>query len=189
MNCLVVFCRISRSVFLETGLPYIGFGFVDNFVMLVAVRDYFSSFALEISLHVFRVKPSRHSSVQRFVFQQWQVGGMARGERRSFQEILFSCGIRQCSQWCHGHWVSELFGLESTGYEFDFWIDSLADRIERTCGRFLGALGINPPKLTADQWAHQSVRRTQLLVRWSSKRTFSILIPLSLVKSDLHLCG
>lgn len=46
--------------------------------------------------------------------------------------------------------------------------DSLADRIERTCGRFLGALGINPPKLTASQWAHRSVQRTQLLVRRST---------------------
>lgn len=27
-------------VFLETGLPYIGFGFVDNFVMIVAVRSH-----------------------------------------------------------------------------------------------------------------------------------------------------
>lgn len=29
----IIFCL----VFLETGLPYIGFGFVDNFVMIVAV--------------------------------------------------------------------------------------------------------------------------------------------------------
>lgn len=41
---------------------------------------------------------------------------------------------------------------------------SLADRIERTCGRFLAIFGINSPKLTADQWGLKSVHRTQLMV-------------------------
>ena len=65
--------------------------------------------------------------------------------------------------------------------------DSLADRIERTCGRFLGALGINPPKLTASQWAHRSVQRTQLLVRQSA-HFFILNLLLLLVESHLHLC-
>jgi hypothetical protein len=39
-NNLLFICNfliINNLVFFETGLPYIGFGFVDNFVMLVAV--------------------------------------------------------------------------------------------------------------------------------------------------------
>jgi len=42
---------------------------------------------------------------------------------------------------------------------------SLADRIERTCGRFLAAFGISAPRLTAAQWAQKSVQITQLLVK------------------------
>ena len=41
---------------------------------------------------------------------------------------------------------------------------SLADRIERTCGRFLGVFGISAPKLTAAQWSQRSVQVTQLMV-------------------------
>ena len=42
---------------------------------------------------------------------------------------------------------------------------SLADRIERTCGRFLAIFGISSPKLTTEQWGLRSVHITQLLVR------------------------
>jgi hypothetical protein len=44
-------------------------------------------------------------------------------------------------------------------------IFSLADRIERTCDRFLAIFGINSPKLTTDQWGLKSVHITQLMVR------------------------
>ena len=62
----------SILVFLETGLPYIGFGFVDNFVMLVAVsvRLFFLSLSHDDS---FREKPSKRFSAQRFAFRRWPV--------------------------------------------------------------------------------------------------------------------
>jgi hypothetical protein len=57
-------------------------------------------------------------------------------------------------------------------------IYSLADRIERTCGRFLAAFGINPPKLTADQWTQRSIHTTQLLVRLSKYSFFRLIFAL-----------
>lgn len=47
----------------------------------------------------------------------------------------------------------------------NFHVYSLADRIERTCGRFLGLFGINSPKLSKAQWDLRSVHVTQLMVR------------------------
>ncbi len=47
----------------------------------------------------------------------------------------------------------------------DFHVFSLADRIERTCGRFLALFGISSPKLTSAQWRLRSVHTTQLMVR------------------------
>ncbi len=44
-------------------------------------------------------------------------------------------------------------------------IFSLADRIERTCDRFLAIFGINSLKLTTDQWGLKSVHITQFMVR------------------------
>jgi len=96
-------------VFLETGLPYIGFGFVDNFVMLVAGETIETFFGATFCL-----------------------------------STMAAAGL--------GNAVSDVMGI------------GLADRIERTCGRFLAMFGINPPKLTKDQWTQKSVRRTQL---WS----------------------
>jgi hypothetical protein len=95
-------------VFLETGLPYIGFGFVDNFVMLVAGETIETFFGAAFCL-----------------------------------STMAAAGL--------GNAVSDVMGI------------GLADRIERTCGRFLAAFGINPPKLTASQWAQRSVHITQLM--------------------------
>ncbi|CAF2917823.1 unnamed protein product [Rotaria sp. Silwood2] len=95
-------------VFLETGLPYIGFGFVDNFVMLVAGETIEAFFGVAFCL-----------------------------------STMAAAAL--------GNAVSDVMGI------------GLADRIERTCGHFLGAFGTKPPKLTTDQWGQRSVQRTQLL--------------------------
>ncbi|UJR21915.1 hypothetical protein I4U23_024985 [Adineta vaga] len=95
-------------VFLETGLPYIGFGFVDNFVMIVAGE-----------------------TIETFLGAAFCLSTMAAAAL--------------------GNAVSDVMGI------------GLADRIERTCGRFLGIFGINPPKLTASQWSQRSVQSTQLM--------------------------
>lgn len=44
-------------------------------------------------------------------------------------------------------------------------MNSLADGIERTCGRFLGLFGVQSSKLTAEQWQHRTVKITQLMVK------------------------
>ena len=60
---------------------------------------------------------------------------------------------------------------------------SLADRIERICGRFLGAIGINPPKLTPEQWAQRSIRITQLSVSNSIRQKIRFFKIFSLISS------
>ncbi|CAF0900301.1 unnamed protein product [Rotaria sordida] len=95
-------------IFLETGLPYIGFGFVDNFVMLVAGETIETFFGVAFCLST--------------------MGAAALGNA-----------------------VSDVMGV------------GLADRIERTCGRFLGMFGVKQPKLTSDQWGQRSVQITQLM--------------------------
>ncbi|CAF2084018.1 unnamed protein product [Rotaria magnacalcarata] len=95
-------------VFIETGLPYIGFGFVDNFVMLVAGETIETFFGVAFCL-----------------------------------STMAAAGL--------GNAVSDVMGI------------GLADRIERTCGRFLGLFGISSPKLAAEQWRQRSVQTTQLL--------------------------
>ncbi|CAF3262143.1 unnamed protein product [Rotaria socialis] len=95
-------------VFIETGLPYIGFGFVDNFVMLVAGETIETFFGVAFCL-----------------------------------STMAAAGL--------GNAVSDVMGI------------GLADRIERTCGRFLGLFGISSPKLTTEQWRQRSVQTTQLL--------------------------
>lgn len=78
---LFLWFEFCTSVFLETGLPYIGFGFVDNFVMLVAVCPCLLSYLFESSLNIFRVRLLKHSLVQHFVFQRWQVGRIEGNEK------------------------------------------------------------------------------------------------------------
>ncbi|CAF1323170.1 unnamed protein product [Adineta steineri] len=95
-------------VFLETGLPYIGFGFVDNFVMLVAGETIETFFGAALCL-----------------------------------STMAAAGL--------GNAVSDVMGI------------GLADRIERTCGRFLALFGMSTPKLTTNQWASRSVHITQLM--------------------------
>ncbi|CAF1583300.1 unnamed protein product [Adineta ricciae] len=95
-------------VFIETGLPYIGFGFVDNFVMIVAGE-----------------------TIETFLGAAFCLSTMAAAAL--------------------GNAVSDVMGI------------GLADRIERTCGRFLSMFGINPPKLTTVQWSQRSVQVTQLM--------------------------
>jgi len=73
--CLSILKSIVCLVFLETGLPYVGFGFVDNFVMIVAVREHF--YFIRRSFVLFRVKLLKHSWALSFVFLPWQV--MKRG--------------------------------------------------------------------------------------------------------------
>ncbi|CAF1303415.1 unnamed protein product [Rotaria sp. Silwood1] len=97
-----------EPVFLETGLPYIGFGFVDNFVMLIAGETIEAFFGVAFCL-----------------------------------STMAAAAL--------GNAVSDVMGI------------GLADRIERTCGRFLGTFGVKPPKLTADQWGQRSVQITQLM--------------------------
>ncbi|CAF1517895.1 unnamed protein product [Adineta ricciae] len=95
-------------VFLETGLPYIGFGFVDNFVMLVAGETIETFFGAALCL-----------------------------------STMAAAGL--------GNAISDVLGI------------GLADRIERTCGRFLAVFGISAPQLTAAQWRTRTVHSTQLM--------------------------
>ncbi|CAF1136928.1 unnamed protein product [Adineta steineri] len=108
-NAIPILTSQLAIVFLETGLPFIGFGFVDNFVMIVAGE-----------------------TIETFLGAAFCISTMAAAAL--------------------GNAVSDVMGI------------GLADRIERTCGRFLGAFGINPPKLTPSQWAQRQVRITQLLM-------------------------
>ncbi|CAF4094779.1 unnamed protein product [Rotaria magnacalcarata] len=105
---LFVYFHRASLVFIETGLPYIGFGFVDNFVMLVAGETIETFFGVAFCL-----------------------------------STMAAAGL--------GNAVSDVMGI------------GLADRIERTCGRFLGLFGISSPKLAAEQWRQRSVQTTQLL--------------------------
>ncbi|CAF4307249.1 unnamed protein product [Rotaria sp. Silwood2] len=107
------------GVFLETGLPYIGFGFVDNFVMLIALLC---------------------------VFLQWQVIKQESKTKKVSYTFLFKAAG-------FGNAVSDVMGI------------SLADHIERTCGRFLALFGIDLPKLTKAQWGLRSVHVTQFFAK------------------------
>lgn len=63
----------------QSGLPFIGFGFVDNFIMIVAVKHIFKasfrikSHSLNLIIFVKRATLLKAALVSFYPFQQWQV--------------------------------------------------------------------------------------------------------------------